>query len=335
MNSASFTPVRFPASARPQLHVVVDTEEEFDWSAPFSRENVSVTAIQDIPRLQNVLAAYGVRPTYVVDYPVASTTSSAGLLGELAASDACEIGAHLHPWVSPPYTETVSTKNSYACNLGFDLELDKILRLKEAIQDRMGVVPRVYKAGRYGFGPTTVEALEALDFAVDTSVNPRMDFSADGGPSFEEYRPEPSFFGKRRRLLELPCTTDYIGAARRIGAPLHRAASSPWLSRLHAVGVLARSGALNKIMLSPEGNTLAEMQALTERLLQDGVRTFALTLHSPSLKPGCTMYVRTAAERDAFLVTIDRYCDFFFGRLGGVANTPAALHDQLQKGISR
>ena len=97
-----FTPIRFPASTRPQLHVVVDTEEEFDWSAPFSRENVSVTAIQDIPRLQNVLAAYGVRPTYVVDYPVAGTASSAGLLSGLAASGACEIGAHLHPWEIDP-----------------------------------------------------------------------------------------------------------------------------------------------------------------------------------------------------------------------------------------
>jgi hypothetical protein len=331
----NFTPIRLAESTKPQLHVVVDTEEEFDWSAPFSRESVSVTAIQDVPRLQKVLAPYGVRPTYVVDYPVASTPSSAGLLGDLAAAQACEIGAHLHPWVSPPFSETVSTQNSYACNLGFDLEQDKIRLLKAAIQDGMSVVPRVYKAGRYGFGPTTAQALEALGFDVDASVNPRMDFSGDGGPSFSDFRPEPSFFGRTRRLLELPCTTDYIGAARRIGGPLHRAASSPLLSRLHAVGILAKTGALNKVMLSPEGNTLAEMQALTTRLLADGVRTFAFTLHSPSLKPGCTMYVRSTAERDAFLGTIDRYCDFFFGRLGGVPNTPAALHDQLQKDIPR
>jgi hypothetical protein len=327
-----FEPIRFSTSQPPELHVVVDTEEEFDWSAPFSRDAVSVTAIAELPRLQAVLEPYGVRPTYVIDYPVAATPASAAMLRELSSAGRCDVGAHLHPWVSPPYSEPLGPKTSYACNLGLDLELDKILRLKEAIVEHVGVTPRVYKAGRYGFGPTTAEALEALDFDVDASVNPRMDFTADGGPSFEHFRPEPAFFGKRRRLLELPCTTDYIGAARRIGPALHRAASAPALERFRAVGLLARSGALNKVMLSPEGNTLEEMRALTARLHADGVRTFALTLHSPSLKPGCTRYVASAGERDAFLGAIDRYCDYFFGALGGVASTPARLFDRLQRG---
>ena len=33
-----FTPIDVPASTAPQLFIIVDTEEEFDWSAPFSRE---------------------------------------------------------------------------------------------------------------------------------------------------------------------------------------------------------------------------------------------------------------------------------------------------------
>jgi hypothetical protein len=129
----------------------------------------------------------------------------------------------------------------------------------------------------------------------------------------------------------VPCTMGFTGAARRMGATLHRAASTRWLEPLRAVGVLARSGALNKVMLSPEGNTCEEMEALTEALRGDGVRTFSLTLHSSSLKPGCTIYARTIAERDALLTTIDRYCDYFFGKLGGVPGTPAGLFDQLLK----
>jgi hypothetical protein len=72
------------------------------------------------------------------------------------------------------------------------------------------------------------------------------------------------------------------------------------------------------------------MQTLTDTLYHaDGVRTFALTFHSPSLKPGCTSYVQTTAERDAFLTTIDRYCEFFMTTLGGVPTTPADLFDQM------
>jgi hypothetical protein len=123
-------------------------------------------------------------------------------------------------------------------------------------------------------------------------------------------------------LLEVPCTTAFVGAARRLGATLHRAASAPWLQPFKAVGVLARTGALNKIMLSPEGSTIDEMVAVTETLINDGVRTLSLTFHSPSLKPGCTPYVRTTAERDAFLKTIDRYCDYFLTKVHGVRAPP-------------
>ena len=324
-----FTPIDLPRDARPLLFVIVDTEEEFDWSAPFSRQNVSVTAIDEVGRLQDVLRPYRIKPTYVIDYPVASTIESARRLARFAGKDECHIGAHLHPWVNPPATEPLGTHTSYACNLAPELERDKIARLRDAIIKNLGIAPRVYKAGRYGFGRTTAETLEALGFDVDVSVNPHMDYTDDGGPSFQDFEPVPGWFGERRRLLEIPCTTAYVGSARRMGEVLHRAASARWLQPLKAVGVLARSGALNKVMLSPEGSTLDEMCAVTDALVADGVRTFSLTFHSPSLKPGCTRYVRSAAERDAFLKTIDKYCDYFLTTVRGIGSTPAEFFDQL------
>ena len=325
-----FTPVRVPDAARPQLFVIVDTEEEFDWAAPFARENVSVTAIDEVDRLQDVVRPYGLKPTYVIDYPVAATPQSARRLARFAGQGECHIGAHLHPWVNPPATEPLGTVTSYACNLDAGLERAKIAALRDAIVANLGVTPRVYKAGRYGFGRTTADTLEALGFDVDVSVNPHMNYESDGGPSFEGFTPLPGWFGTRRRLLEVPCTTAFVGAARRVGEPLHRAASAAWLQPLKAVGVLARTGTLNKIMLSPEGSTLEEMIAVTDTLVGDGVRTLSLTFHSPSLKPGCTRYVRTPAERDAFLRTIDRYCDYFLAKIRGVAGTPADFYDHLR-----
>ena len=110
-----------------------------------------------------------------------------------------------------------------------------------------------------------LEILETLGFDVDLSVNPHMDFTADGGPTFEGFEPVLSVFGEERRLLELPCTTGFVGAARRFGSRLHRAASAGWLEPFRAVGVLARTGVLNKVMLSPEGNTFTEMRASPAR----------------------------------------------------------------------
>ena len=128
MSPDIFRPFSVPEGTKPSLFVVVDTEEEFDWDAPFSRDAVGVTAIQEVGLLQAVLAKYRVVPTYVIDYPVATTPSSVARLGEFAARGECHIGAHLHPWVNPPYVETVNARNSYACNLGAALEADKIRR---------------------------------------------------------------------------------------------------------------------------------------------------------------------------------------------------------------
>ena len=327
LTTDAFTPIDVPASSAPQLFIIVDTEEEFDWSAPFSRERVGVTAIQEVGRLQQTVAPYGLKPTYVVDYPVAATSSSAETLGAFAHAGECRIGAHLHPWVTPPFDEPLVPEMSFGCNLGLPIELAKMKELTATIAARLRVRPRVFKAGRYGLGASTVSILESLDYDVDTSVIPHMDFRAESGPNFLGFSPKPAVFGHARRMLELPCTTGFIGAARRLGETLHDVASSAALEPLRAVGILSRSGLLNRVMLSPEGNRLGEMKALTRALHADGLRTFALTFHSPSLKPGCTRYVKTGADRDAFLDTINRYCDFFFTEMNGRATTAEELFD--------
>jgi hypothetical protein len=67
------------------------------------------------------------------------------------------------------------------------------------------------------------------------------------------------------------------------------------------------------------------MRRLTLSLSQRGLRTFTFSLHSPSVMPGCTPYVRTATERDKFLDTCRRYFQFFRDELGGESLTTAEL----------
>ena len=274
-------------------------------------------------------------PTYVIDYPVATTPSSVARLGEFAARGECHIGAHLHPWVNPPYVEAVNTRNSYACNLGATLEAEKITALRDAIGEHFGLRPRTYKAGRYGFGSTTAETLERLNFDIDASVNPHMDFSADGGPSFDGFAPVPSTFGRTRRLLELPCTTGFAGAARGIGPALHRAASAVlaetvpggWhpVPKRHAQQDHAHAGGKHA-----QRDVRADRRAGRRR--DPDVRADV-----PQPEPEAGLHaLRPVSLRNAtaFLSTIDRYCDYFLGRIGGVATTPADLYDQWCKDTS-
>src|SRR5579864_5174288 len=137
----------------PKLLVVVDTEEEFDWSKPHSRAQIQVDHIRHQNRAQAILERYSVCPTYVVDYPVATQEAGYRPLREWLTDRRCHIGAHLHPWVNPPFSEELSARNTYPGNLSPALERDKLARLTEAIENNFGKRPRVYRAGRYGIGP--------------------------------------------------------------------------------------------------------------------------------------------------------------------------------------
>jgi hypothetical protein len=322
--------VRLAASARPILLVVVDTEEEFDWSADFDRANVGVEHMRSIGLLQGILDDFHIRPVYAADYPIATQPVSADPLREIQASGRCEIGAHLHPWVSPPFEEEVNARNSYPGNLAPALERSKLERLVEAIERGLGVRPRSYKAGRYGFGPHTGALLEELGFEVDLSRCPPFDFTADGGPDYSRATCDPVWVGPTRRVLAVPGTGGYVGFLRGSSAGLYRLATWPRLRALRLPGILSRLGALDRLHLSPEGFLPEHHRSLTRALFDSGLRTFTFSLHSPSLRPGCTPYVRTEGERALFLDSCRRFFEFFHGELGGTSMTALELKRTLE-----
>ncbi|WP_292044081.1 hypothetical protein [Massilia sp. UBA6681] len=130
---------RLRPGERPVLIVVVDTEEEFSWERPFDRANVDTTSIADQPLMhERVFDRFGIVPMYMCDWPVATTASSVATLRGLMEEGRCEIGTHLHPWVSPPHVEQVSAFNSYAGNLPREVEYEKLRRLTNAIADFSG-----------------------------------------------------------------------------------------------------------------------------------------------------------------------------------------------------
>jgi hypothetical protein len=66
-------------------------------------------------------------------------------------------------------------------------------------------------------------------------------------------------------------------------------------------------------------------------MVRAGVRTFSLTLHSPSLEPGHTPYVRSAADLETFLSSIDRFCEFFCHELNGEPSRPLDFRTELME----
>lgn len=310
-----------PAGNNIYLQVVIDTEEEFDWFSQPNRESRHVTHFGHLHRLQNIFERYNLKPCYVVDHPVATDPFSVNVIKPWLEKGSCVLGAHLHPWVNPPFSEELSFSNMYPGNLAPDVEREKLYVLKTAIEKSFNITPRIYKAGRYGFGPRTAHNLHALGFDIDVSFSSAFDMRADGGPNHKTIPPEPFLLHQESDLpiISFPGTAAILGAF----PDLHDFGRR-W-EKLKLPGIFSRLNIADRLKLSPEGFTHEEHVKLTRFLLQKGVKVFSLTLHSSSVMVGGSPYAPDQAAVEAILDRCDKYCDFFFNQLGGLATDPIQL----------
>lgn len=271
----------------PRFVVTVDTEEEFDWTKPFARKGYSTDHLKSVPRFQTLCSEHNVVPCYLVDFPIAEDAFGVDLLAAYARDGRAEIGLQLHPWVNPPFDEPVSNLNSYACNLPEPLERAKLKRLNAAVVDRFGIKPDAYRAGRYGAGANTAAILADLGLAIDSSVRSRFNYTPQGGPDYTHHPVKP-YWIERGRLMELPLTTVFGGAMRSVGNVVF----GQWFNSQPARSVLARSGLVERIALTPEGISLAKAIEGIDLAIAEDLPIINLSFHSPSLAVGHTPYVR-------------------------------------------
>ena len=314
---------------QPELLIVVDTEEEFDWTKPFDRIATATRSIPAQARAQAIYDEMGIVPTYVCTYPVACDPVAVAYLKRLQDEGRAEIGAHLHPWVTPPHREEVCVFNSYECNLPEELERAKIGALTDALEAAFGRKPTAFKAGRYGFGPNTARILADFGYKVDCSMLPRSDLRGDGGPDFRRAPDEPVWLERAAELLEVPVTTGYFGAVPAAGRLFSGLFDNRKAISLRIPGMLARSGLVARTRLTPEGISAAEQCRLLDALVKQGRQTFSLVYHSPSLAPGHTPYTDDDVEVAEFVAAIAEVLTYFRDRLGGRFTTLSEVHTRM------
>ena len=324
-------PIHFAAETRPMLQVIVDAEEEFDWSQPFDHRNDTVENIAHQALAQRIFERYGIKPTYVVGYAVASQEKGFAPLRALLQGGGADIGAHLQPWVNPPFGHGMDDHHSFPGNLAPELEREKLRQLTEAIEQNFGQRPAIYRAGRYGLGPSSFEMLDELGYEIDASVLPGIDLGEKSGPNFSTVGPEPFWFGAGRRRLGIPLSASYTGLFARGHRALDRVTNWNFVERMRLKAAASRLGLFDRMNLSPEGFTLAEQKRLTRTMIARGQRLFTLSYHSPSLLPGCTPYVRDASELEEFLARIENFVVWFGGEIGGSFVTPFEIKASLDR----
>jgi len=313
------------ALTKPTLIIVIDTEEEFDWNQPFDRKNTHIKNIAYQEKAQKIFEKFNIKPTYVIDYPVASQPESFKPLKELYDAQQCDIGAHLHPWVTPPFNEQVNNYNSFPGNLTYQQEYEKLEALTLSIENNFNFQPTIYKAGRYGIGKHTHKILNKLGYTIDCSTVPHTDFSMHQGPDFTELKSSAPYW-LDNELLEIPLSVDYVGPLSQFGSPFYKTTQKEQLVKLKIPAILSKLGLFERIRLSPEGHSTKELIRLTKNMINRNHKVFCLTYHSSTLMPGGSPYVQNQKQLDLFLHTIEQYLEFFNYELHGSFSSINEIH---------
>ena len=293
-------PVDFAPGFGQRVLLTVDTEEEFDWGGPFTRDDHGLKHVPAIAHFQQFCEEIGAHPVYLVDWPIANDPRAVEIIGDAVRRGTAEVGVQLHPWVNPPFDEEVNVANSYAGSLPGTLEAAKFATLRERIEQAFGTPPQIYRAGRYGLGPNSAQILKANNIAIDTSVRSLFDYRAQSGPDYSRHPLAPYWVDGDRDLFELPVTTVYWGLLRQMGPQIHR--MQRHIPTLFAAFSKARL--LERIALTPEGVSAEEAIRGIDIALDTGLPVLVLSFHSPSLAPGFTPYTRSEAD-------VERLYDWF------------------------
>jgi hypothetical protein len=305
------------------LLVGIDTEGDNQWDAA-ARADQHFSNIYALPRLHALFARHGVRPTYVITYPVAKDPRSADVLAGLLAGGDCEIGAHHHAWETPPCTDDDRRRHPYASSLPraqFEMQLAS---LTTAIAQATGVRPVSYRSGRFGFSATHVAALERLGYLVESSVAPLFYESHKGGPEFVDAPLTPYFLSYDNAtrpgtsgVLEVPVSCGLDRPLPRILQCAYARVPRPYFTKraLRALRIVKLR------WLRPSYSSLPDMMSLARTLSRANEPVLNLLFHSSEAIVGGSPYNTTEAELEAFFDRLERFFEFAKRELGAVPAT--------------
>jgi len=299
-----------------KLIITIDTEED-NWDLYSATDN-PVSNIDKIIPLQILFDKYGIRPTYLITYPVATNPASREILKRILGENKCEIGMHCHPWNTPPFKEEINAVNSMLCNLPEQLIIDKLRTLSQVIEQNFGVTPRSFRAGRWGFSPVVAKALYQVGCHVDSSVSPFVNWREYHGPDYSTFQLYPYRFdpgdiktpNDQGVLMEVPATVGFLQNNFERCQLLTKKLEGKVGKNLYLKGLLHKLKLLNKVWLSPELSSASDMIRLARRIRGMNYPFLNMSFHSTTLRAGLSPFVKDKADEEKFIRKIDDFLSF-------------------------
>ena len=284
--------------------VTLDVEEEGLFSGAYAREGAGLSNIVELARLEFLPAEFGLPLTLLCDYPVLTDGPCRDVLAGLLARCGGELGAHLHPWNTPPFPEMPWPEPVSTAVMPLEVFRAKLQTLQAAVAAFAGKPAVSFRMGRWNLFRRAMAELPAAGFLVDSSVAPLR--HVPGGPDHFLAPPDPYWTRPggpdAPRLLEAPTTQlPLIPGSQRLAYAL--AGRLP--ARRDAIlGAFMKTLTLG---VNPVWMPEATMKLAALAHARRGGRALTLFWHSSELLPGASPHFPNRAAVDAFVAKIRRF----------------------------
>jgi len=266
------------------LAITLDVEEEGLFSGRYPREGGGVTNVAELKRLEFIPKEFGFPLTLLVTYPVARDPAAREVLAYWQKEYGAEIGAHLHPWNTPPFWDLPYQEPISSTRLPLALLGAKVGVLVACLEEAFGTSPRSFRMGRFDWTPALLELLPRFGIRVDSSMVPLT--QKVGGPRHFLAPPDPFWLSSPDSadppLLEAPVTM--VPVCANTPRMVHRFSSlfpgklgetlRSWFPYVGAAGI------------HPAWFPLVSMRLAAFLHRRRGGRVLTLFLHSSELLPG-------------------------------------------------
>jgi hypothetical protein len=296
------------------LIVTIDVEED-NWGQ-YDVSNPSLSNLKRLPELQELFDRFGITPTYMITYPVATNREAIFFLRKILDEGRCEIAVQLHPWNTPPFDEEINDRNSMLCNLPRELQYKKIESLHTRIYENFNIEPLSFRSGRWAYDKNVAENIYKLNYKIDSSVTPFTDWSHCHGPDYSGFFPMgyKDFINNPGKIdsyiFEVPATIGFLQSNFNICNRIDNRLNKKEFRNFHLPGILDKLRFVNKIWLSPEVSDGPKMIQLTNSMRKNGYNILNMFFHSTSLVAGLTPFTKNEDEVKELLRNITLFLEF-------------------------
>jgi len=303
--------------------ISLDVEEEGLFSGSYPRQAAGLTNIARLRRLEFLPGEFGLPLTLLCDYPVLTHAPSLRLLDGILGRTGGELGAHLHPWNTPPFPEMPWPEPVPTSVMPLETFRAKMEILQEAVQKFAGHPATSFRMGRWNLFRRAMAVLPEVGIIVDSSVAPLR--QVPGGPDHFLAPADPYWTGcaaaNGTPLLEAPTTQ----------VPLIPGTPGPAYALARRLPSRAGELLLGSFMktltlgVNPVWMPEASMRLATLAHVRRGGRALTLFWHSSEMLPGASPHFPDQASTDAFLCKIRRFAAWLRHRFSVRGTTLSAL----------